>query len=83
MARFLRELLDVNASDTTDKNVLMFDDATQKWVSKNPDVLLNAASIEPVQPELPQDFTDELNATLVPVLEVDLDNQIDVDAGEF
>ena len=83
MDRKINQLIDVNDNQKNNFYVLVYDAATKTWVAKNPDDLLNAASTEPVQPELPQDFTDELNNTLVPILQDDLDNQIDVDAGEF
>ena len=83
MSRKLNELIDVNDEDKNNLYVMMYQASTNTWIAKNPDELLNAASTEPVQPELPQDFTDELNNTLVPILQDDLDNQIDVDAGEF
>lgn len=83
MTRKINELIDVNDDDKNNFYVLVYQASTKSWVAKNPDAILEAASTEPIQPELPQDFTDELNNTLVPILEVELDNEIDVDAGEF
>lgn len=83
MSRKINELIDVNDDGKNNFYVMVYQASTNTWVAKNPDDLLNAASTESVQPELPQDFTDELNNTLVPILQDDLDNQIDVDAGEF
>lgn len=83
MSRRINQLIDVNDDDKNNFYVLVYDKNTNTWVAKNPDAVLNAASIEPVQPGLPQDFTDELNSELVPILDVELDNEIDVDGGEF
>ena len=83
MSRKINKLIDVNDEDKNNLYILMYDSNTGTWVAKNPDALLNAASTEPMQPKLPQDFTNEIVNTLVPTLEVDLDNEIDVDSGEF
>lgn len=83
MSRKINKLIDVNDTGKNNFYVMAYQASTKTWVAKNPDELLNASSTEPVQPKLPQDFTDELNDTLVPILDVDLDNQIDVDAGGF
>ena len=71
----LDELTDVEISGNNDKYVLMYDEATGKWRDVNPDDVLSAATTEPIQPGLPQDFENQLD--------VDLDNKIDLDAGEF
>lgn len=83
MSRKINELIDVNDDDKNNFYVLMYNANTNTWVAKNPDALLNASATEPVQPGLPQDFTDELNSNLVPILDIELDNEIDVDGGEF
>lgn len=75
MARTLRELLDVDVSGVNNKYVIMYDSATQKYTAVNPDEVFSAATTEPIQPGLPQDFMD--------MLDTDLDNRIDMDAGSF
>jgi hypothetical protein len=83
MAISLKDLVDVNDDDKQNTYLLSYKKSSDTWKSVNPDEILSAATTEPIQPELPQDFTDELNSTLVPELSTDLDNQIDVDAGTF
>jgi hypothetical protein len=63
---------DVDVSNVQDGYVLMYDNVLQKYTFVNPDVLLSK-SIE--DNSLPQDFLDKLD--------IDLDDRIDVDAGEF
>jgi cytoskeletal protein RodZ len=76
VAGSLTDLDDFNPSGVQDKYLVMYDAATQKYVTVNPDVVLSAASnTETTQPGLPQDFID--------TLDVDLDNKIDLDAGGF
>lgn len=76
MPRYLNELVDVEITGSNDKYVLMYDSSTSKWKNVNPDAVLNAsASTETTQPGLPGDFVN--------VLDVDLDNKIDLDAGTF
>lgn len=75
MARNLEELLDVDVTNKNDKYVIMYDAATQKYTTVNPDEVLSAATTEPIQPGLPQDFENQLD--------IDLDNKIDLDAGIF
>jgi hypothetical protein len=76
MARTLSELLDVDVTGVSDKYVIMYDAVTQKYTAVNPDDVLSASSnTEISQPGLPADFVN--------TLDVDLDNRIDVDAGEF
>lgn len=76
VAKFLNELLDVEISGNNDKYVLMYDTQKSKWVDKNPDdVLIAASTTETVQPGLPGTFVD--------TLDVDLDNRIDLDAGTW
>ena len=71
----LSDLGDVNTSGVQDSYILMYDAATQKYKTVNPDLILSKAATEPVQPGLPADFEA--------VLDVDLDNKIDLDAGRF
>lgn len=74
-ARF-QDLIDFDQTNKNDKYVIMFNGATQKYELVNPDEVLSAAaSTELLQPGLPSDFEN--------VLDVDLDNRIDVDAGTF
>ena len=74
----LSDLSDVSVSDLGNKDqyVLVYDAIQKKYKLVNPDVVLSsAASTELNAPGLPADFED--------VLDVDLDNRIDVDAGSF
>ena len=65
-------LNDVDVSNVQDGYVLMYDNALQKYTFVNPDVLLSKAVEDN---NLPQDFIDKLDT--------DLDDRINVDAGEF
>lgn len=76
----LDELTDVELSGNNyDKYVLMYDATTGKWVDKNPDEVLSAATVQPdtnrTTYTLPTDFEGQLD--------VDLDDRIDLDAGTF
>jgi hypothetical protein len=75
MPRTLQELLDVDVSGVGDKYLIMYDASTQKYKAVNPDVVLSNAATEPISPGLPDAFVDELD--------VDLDNKINLDAGNF
>lgn len=76
MPQTLDELSDVQISGSNDKYVLMYDATSGKWRDRNPDEVLSASSnTESTQPGLPNDFVN--------TLDVDLDNKIDLDAGEF
>ncbi len=75
VAGSLTDLNDFNPSGVQDKYLVMYDAATQKYVTVNPDVVLSSAVTDPISPGLPQDFID--------TLDVDLDNKIDLDAGGF
>lgn len=76
MATKLSDLIDIDATNTRDQYVLMYNASTQKYEFVNPDkVLSSASSTEILQPGLPADFEN--------VLDVDLDNRIDLDAGLF
>ena len=75
MPQKLDELEDVEISGTNDKYVLMYDATSGLWKDVNPDDVLSAATTEPIQPGLPQDFEDQLD--------IDLDNKIDLDAGSW
>jgi hypothetical protein len=70
------DLIDFDDSNVNDKYVLMYDSSTQTYKMVNPDTVLSAASsTETIQPGLPADFED--------VLDADLDDRIDLDAGSF
>jgi hypothetical protein len=70
------DLIDFDDSNVNDKYVLMYDSSTQTYKMVNPDTVLSAASsTETIQPGLPADFEN--------VLDVDLDDRIDLDAGSF
>lgn len=75
MPQTLNQLTDVEISGTNDKYVLMYDAASGKWKDRNPDLVLSAATTEPIQPGLPADFENQLD--------IDLDDRIDLDAGGF
>lgn len=69
------DLGDYNPTGLNDKYIIMYDSATQTYYPVNPDVVLSAATTEPISPGLPSDFKNQLD--------VDLDNKIDLDAGTF
>lgn len=70
------DLIDFNDADKNDQYVIMYDAPTQTYKLVNPDkVLSSASSTETIQPGLPADFEN--------VLDVDLDDRIDLDAGTF
>jgi len=76
MARTLQELLDVDVSGVGDKFVIMYNSTTGKYTAVNPDEVLSASSnTETTQPGLPNDFIN--------TLDTDLDDKIDLDAGNF
>lgn len=75
MPQKLVDLEDVNISGTNDKYILSYDATTQKWTNINPDDVLSAAVTDNVSPGLPSDFINQLD--------IDLDNKIDLDAGNF
>jgi hypothetical protein len=69
----------IDITDMKDKYVLMYDDTIKKLKFVNPDEVLNAAAeTETTQPGLVGFATAFLNE-----LDVDLDNRIDMDAGQF
>jgi hypothetical protein len=75
MARTLDELLDVDLSGVHDKYLIMYDASAKKYVAVNPDMILSAATTDPISPGLPADYLEKMGS--------DLDNQIDMDAGTF
>lgn len=76
MAKAFHELIDVDVTGVHDKYIIMYDASTDKYTAVNPDdILIAASSTETEQPGLPIEFIN--------TLDVDLDNKIDLDAGEF
>lgn len=74
-ARF-RDLLDYDESNKNDQYVIMYNAATDKYQLVNPDKVLSSSAVtETIQPGLPEDFEN--------VLDTDLDNRIDLDAGTW
>ena len=73
VAGSLTDLDDFNSFGVQDKYLVMYDAATQTYITVDPDVVLSAALI--TNDGLPQDFINQLD--------VDLDNKIDLDAGTF
>lgn len=74
-ARF-RDLLDFSEANKNDQYVIMYNAATDKYELVNPDKVLSSSAVtETVQPGLPADFEN--------VLDTDLDNRIDLDAGTW
>jgi hypothetical protein len=69
----LTDLGDFNPTGVQDKYLVMYDAATQKYITVDPDVVLSASVT--TNQGLPQDFINQLD--------VDLDNKIDLDAGTF
>lgn len=70
------EDVDINALNKKDKYVFVYNASTNKYTLVNPDDILSAAaSEETTQPGLPEDFINKLD--------MELDNLIDVDAGQF
>jgi len=69
----LTDLGDFNPLGVQDKYLVMYDAATQKYITVDPDVILSAAAT--TNNGLPQDFVNQLD--------VDLDDKIDLDAGGF
>ena len=67
------DLDDFNPIGVQDKYLVMYDAATQTYITVDPDVVLSAAVT--TNDGLPQDFINQLD--------VDLDNKIDLDAGTF
>lgn len=76
MAKKFDELIDVDVTNVSDKYIIMYDAVTEKYTAVNPDEVLVASSTSELnQPGLPVEFIN--------TLDIDLDNKIDLDAGEF
>lgn len=73
----LSDLLDVEISGSPDRYVLMYDSSIQKWRNLNPDEVLYNATVDQSlgYDGLPAEFENKLN--------IDLNNKIDLDAGDF
>lgn len=65
------DLLDFDDTQKLDKYVIVYNASTNKYKLVNPDLILSSAVDEVTSPGLPDIFINEL------------DNKIDVDAGEF
>jgi len=71
VAGSLSDLSDFNSSGVQNGFVVMYDAATQKYITVNPDVVLSNA----VTGGLPNNFINQLDT--------DLDDKIDLDGGGF
>lgn len=76
----LGDLVDVDDSDRKDKYLIMFQELYNGYKAVNPDEVLKAAVSEELggedeEPGLPEEFIDQLD--------IDLDNRIDFDGGEY
>jgi hypothetical protein len=65
----------IDTSNLNDGYILIFDYENLKYKFVNPDEVLSRAATEPQQPGLPLDFLS--------LLEVDLDNRINLDGGNW
>jgi len=71
----LGDLTNVFDGDVLDKYVLMYEAATRRYRTVNPDEVLKATVEESTEPGLPEEFLQQLDD--------DLDNRIDTDAGFY
>lgn len=71
----LGDLANVDDESVLDKYVIMFNGITRLYETVNPDEVLRASVTEETEEGLPNEFLDQLDE--------DLDNRIDVDAGEY
>jgi len=71
----LGDLANVNDLDRKDKYIIMFNALLDEYNAVNPDEVLRASVTEPEEPGLPDELLDQLD--------VDLDNRIDFDGGEY
>lgn len=70
------DLIDFNDNNKYDQYVIMYNATTGQYDLVNPDKVFSSAAVDEIrQPGLPEDFEN--------VLDVDLDNRIDLDAGTF
>lgn len=71
----LSSLSDVDSTNAQNNYILSYNSTTNKYEFINPDDILIAAVNEPNNVGLPTVFVD--------ALDIDLDNKIDLDAGNF
>lgn len=71
----LGDLANVNDETVLDKYVIMYNTDNLQYEAVNPDEVLRASVTEETEDGLPNEFLDQLDE--------DLDNRIDVDAGEY
>jgi hypothetical protein len=71
----LGDLANVYDATVLDKYVIMYEAATARYLTVNPDEVLKATVEENTEPGLPEEFLQQLDD--------DLDNRIDSDAGFF
>ena len=71
----LQDLSDVNTTGVQNSYLLAYDSGTQTYKTVNPDDILSAAVTDPNAVGIPTVFINQM-AT-------DLDNKVDLDAGEF
>lgn len=71
----LEDLSDVDATGVKNSYLLAYDSTTQTYKTVNPDDILSAAVTDPNAVGIPTVFINQM-AT-------DLDNKVDLDAGEF
>lgn len=62
----------IDITNVNDGYVLIYDQATQRFIFVDPDVVLSKSVADS---SLPEDFLDKLD--------IDLDNRVDIDSGEF
>jgi hypothetical protein len=70
-----RSLSDVDSTNEQNNYIIIYDSSTGKYTVKNPDEVLRASVTDPIEPGLPDELIDQLD--------VDLDNRIDFDGGEY
>jgi len=71
----LQDLSDVNTTGVQNSYLLAYDSTTQTYKTVNPDDILSASVSDPNSVGIPTVFINQM-AT-------DLDNKVDLDAGEF
>lgn len=71
----LEDLGDVNVSGVQNNYLLAYDSASQTYKTINPDDILTAAVTDPNSVGISTVFIDQMA--------IDLDNKVDLDAGEF
>jgi len=79
VANRLEDLINIDATNVSDKYVLMYDAVSEKYKLVNPDEVLNASA----GTELNQPGLVGYASTFLNQLDTDLDNRINVDGGAF